>query len=80
MSWSEDMGMDKPHLKRPLRVAVTRKPEGASDGFAPYHGVHRCLSPSGFWRPNHDFCVEKRDGLHCMICDKLLRYEDERRA
>jgi hypothetical protein len=76
--FAEDLGLDKPRQRRTLRIPAPQRPHAlAGDAFAPFAGPHRCRSLSGRWRERHDFCVERRDGLHCVFCDKRLEFVDE---
>jgi hypothetical protein len=74
--FAEDLGMEKPRQRHRFRIPQPQRPiSRAGDTFAPYFGPKRCQSISGRWRPEHDFCVERRDGTYCLWCDALRRME-----
>lgn len=68
--------MDRPRCRRTIRIPAPSSPEPkATNSFAPFHGPFRCRDGAGRWRAEHSFVVERRDGLHCVFCDALLRME-----
>jgi len=76
MNWREDLGLDKPHHKKPIRVPRPRSPQvEVSDSFAPYSGLKVCKDGAGYWRPKHEYLIDSRDGLRCVYCRDLLRME-----
>ena len=44
-------------------------------GYAPVRFMAKCVSPNGYKRKRHDYCVESRSGTRCLWCGGLQGWE-----
>ena len=70
MDW-ESLGMNKPRMRRWGVISGPISPSQESDHFAPVKGAV-CYDPALKPRAEHYYCVSRRDGLHCVWCDRLM--------
>ena len=73
MDW-ESLGMSKPRMRRWGAGPGPISPSQESDHFAPVKGAV-CYDIAMKPRLEHDYWVSRRDGLHCVWCDRLQPWD-----